>query len=376
MNSNSLIKSKRNSSIELLKIFAIIGIIISHAMPYYDGVTLSNSVINIDIVTADVQTLIAFFLHNLGQIGNDVFVICSAWFLLESKNVKMNKAVSIIIDMFIVSVGFFIVFTALGYELPAAYIIKLFMPFAYSNNWFLTCYILLYLIHPLLNAAISALDKKGLLAVNMLFILLYVIRDSIDVNTLFYYSPFIGMIGLYFITAFFKRYLQAFYEEKKNCACLLLIGISLWIILNISLNFAGLRIGYFSDKLWQLNTMKNPAFILIALGAFGLAKSKSFYSKTINYFSSLSLFIYIIHANRIINDYLRYDIFKYVESNYSFNHILIWIFAYSAALLVFSTVLSVIYKSTVHKIVLEISNKIVKFAKKILLSDRIKGIIE
>ena len=67
----------RSSSVELLKIIAIIFIVISHAMP--DNVTGSlKEIIDINCATTNVQYFIVALLHNLGQIGNVIFIISSA----------------------------------------------------------------------------------------------------------------------------------------------------------------------------------------------------------------------------------------------------------------------------------------------------------
>ena len=39
-----------------------------------------------------------------GQIGNDIFIVSSAWFLLESNLCKVEKVVRIVVDSLVVSV--------------------------------------------------------------------------------------------------------------------------------------------------------------------------------------------------------------------------------------------------------------------------------
>lgn len=100
----------RNSSIELLKVFAIAMIVLSHAVPLAEtGKEFHVSAIELGMATTNVQYLIAGFISNLG------------------------------------------------------------------NTWFITCYLLYYIIHPLLNVIIRWMDKKKLLLTNVLLIMLYCI---------------------------------------------------------------------------------------------------------------------------------------------------------------------------------------------------------
>ena len=76
----NVIKSQRNSNIELLKIIAIFFIVLCHSLPLYKyaGVDelagywdLTGSISNIN------QVFLIFFSH-LGQIGNALFIVSSA----------------------------------------------------------------------------------------------------------------------------------------------------------------------------------------------------------------------------------------------------------------------------------------------------------
>ena len=95
---------ERNSSIELLKIFGIILIILSHAMPNHNEII--EGYIDVSLATVSVQRLVIVLFQYGGQLGNAIFVICSAWFLLESSKVNVKKIVHIATDAVIISVIF------------------------------------------------------------------------------------------------------------------------------------------------------------------------------------------------------------------------------------------------------------------------------
>ena len=82
----------RNSSIELLKIFAIIMIVFSHAMAAwpagdkypYTVIQQGGQYIDIWAATDNIQIIVTMIMKYLGQLGNVIFVSCSAWFLVEA----------------------------------------------------------------------------------------------------------------------------------------------------------------------------------------------------------------------------------------------------------------------------------------------------
>lgn len=64
----------RNSSIELLKIIALILIVISHSVPFY-GNTESIAYIELGIATKDMTVFILNLLKCCGQVGNILFAL-------------------------------------------------------------------------------------------------------------------------------------------------------------------------------------------------------------------------------------------------------------------------------------------------------------
>lgn len=73
---SELIKSKkrRNSSIELLKIIALILIAISHSIPGY-GDTESSTYVDVNMASNDILKIVYIILMSLGQIGNVIFLL-------------------------------------------------------------------------------------------------------------------------------------------------------------------------------------------------------------------------------------------------------------------------------------------------------------
>lgn len=94
---------KRNSSVELLKCLAILLIIISHAQPKY-GALEAPWRLSLTMATDNPQIFGMIIGDYFGQIGNAIFIICSAWFLIESNDIKVKKILHLLTDSWIVSI--------------------------------------------------------------------------------------------------------------------------------------------------------------------------------------------------------------------------------------------------------------------------------
>lgn len=319
----------RNSSVELVKIFAIVTIVIAHSMP--DQSPIKNvAAINIGTATTDMSLFIASLLHNLGQVGNDIFIISASWFLVDSNKISLKKVAHMIGDCFFISVACCLTFIMCGYNLSIGIIVKQFIPVTMGNYWFVTCYLLFYIVHPLLNKVLNNIEKQTLLRMDIIFVILYAVIGFICKTELFYYNNLIGFIGIYFCVAYCKKYLQTtLFKNRKVCFFLFGIGLMGHLMLMIITNILGLKINYFSHKLQQWHTIINPFFILMAFAIVILSLHYNFSSKIINYISSLSLHIYMIHTNRLVRDKLRFDIFEYIAKRSPNYNLILVILIYS-----------------------------------------------
>lgn len=178
--------TKRNSSIELLKIIALFFVVLCHSLPLYriGGSAELDGFLNLRQSTENLQQLLLIIFSHLGQVGNALFIVPSVFFLMENNEVKKNKIVQYIIDTFIVSVVYLIIFTIAKFELPLTFIVGALLPITFNFYWFITCYILLYAIHPWLNNIIRKLEKKQLFTANLCMFFLYcVISFALGAST-------------------------------------------------------------------------------------------------------------------------------------------------------------------------------------------------
>ncbi len=330
----------RNSGIELLKIIAILLICISHA------VQTSEQFLNYDYLTFGIAVL--KILRYFGQIGNIIFVICSSWFLLDSKKVKPERVLKILFDSMCISILIFLGFVFAGYKFSTNRIIQQLFPDIFFNVWFIPVYALFYLIHPLLNTAINKMNKKSHLIFCLVIFSIYsclgliIGFGGILIN-------FFGFIVLYFIIAFIKRYCERFYKNRKLNLYLYLGFVLLFLLIAIAksvFNLEHLEIGQFCS----------PVLLPMLICLFNLFNSLNFTNKSINYFAGCSLFVYCIHENILVRSIARPLYYEKVLS-ICLDAYLGWIFLCAIGMFLSAYILSVLYKQTLSKLTQKLSKQ-------------------
>ena len=343
-------KNERNSSIEILRIFAMVLICICHTIPEtaYPSGSAANPFI-IGVASADPQYFLASCMEAAGIIGDVIFIVCSSYFLLESKKMKIGKVALMLLNTFIISLIFMTVILSLGYKLSAFEIVRQIFPTLFQNNWFVTYYILFYLIHPLLNKIIHMLDKKALgIAAALLFvecyIFLFIQAEAPGINKL------LCFVAIYFIVAYFKYYGQAFTQSKKWNIIVLVCSIVLYYAMMLMVNYVGLRKYTDGDcPLFHLFHINNPIILAFSLSLFNLANRRQFISKRINFIASLSLLFYLIHHNNLFAKYIQPKWNEWFVEQFGGNLIVPDMLILSAILFSAGIALAAVYKLTIER---------------------------
>ncbi len=153
-------RKQRNSSIELMKIIALFFVVLCHSLPLYkiEGIQELTGYLDLSRSTISLQQLLLIVFSHLGQVGNALFIVPSAYFLLDNDEVKKEKVIQYILDTFIASIVYLVIILLSHGMISIKLLISSIFPITFNFYWFITCYILLYLIHPWLNTTIE--DKK------------------------------------------------------------------------------------------------------------------------------------------------------------------------------------------------------------------------
>ena len=205
-------KKERNSSVELIKIIAIFLIVLSHVIQTYEVAGIFNP----NIATSNIKYLILIILRYSGIIGNTIFFASTAYFLVDNNTIEMKKIFRIIFEVWLISFSIFFIYILFGFDgLNKKDIIKSLMPITFNSNWYITCYLLFYPMHVLINRVIQSLKKSSHLKLIIISSVLYLGLCFIK-KGLFFQSVIIIWTIIYLIVAYYKKYLNNMCKDRKK----------------------------------------------------------------------------------------------------------------------------------------------------------------
>lgn len=287
-----------------------------------------------------------------GQFSNNIFLVCSAWYLVDKGEVKRRKLENLVADNVAISLVFLIIFLAAGFELPMKLIVKQFFPMTMEYYWYISCYFFLYLFHPWLNIIINHTSKKQLLILSILFLAIYGFAGLFN-RGIYYRTDLMGFIEVYFLTGYFKKWVQLEKYDFKKLAVEAGIGN---IAILLFANFFSILTGVPSGPFAVLRVFTNPVLVfesilvfLVFLNLEWNAGNKT--KRIIGFLSGLSMYIFCIHRNVLVRDYFQHPLFDRLSKYYVSDFIEVCIvLAYGVASIIFSTIMASIYKWLIHPV--------------------------
>ena len=303
-------RETRNSNIEILRIIAIIMIIISH---------YCIQVINEDMPatnnTFSITNKIICDSLTLGDIGVDIFIIIFGFFYDKNK-LRLNKIINLILQVLFYSLGIYIILCFLKVtQFTPILLIKSMFPILFQQYWFITAYIIIYILSPFINKFIDSLNRKQykvfLCSIIIMWgIIPFLLNVFVDFGLLFS-TNLTDMLILYFIGAYLRKYEDNIFNNNiHKIKWIITIVIFLMILSIIALNILSIRIPLLYDHTVHFLVRKSPLSIILAVSLFVFYNNKKTKNnKFINKVASLSFGIYLIHAHPLIIGRLWSDVF-------------------------------------------------------------------
>lgn len=351
-------KLERQSGVELLKILAIMIIVLCHTTQSLGDPSTEYAylgyVLNQQVATRSIQHIVLTLFRYLGTLGNDIFFVCSAWFLCgDEKKSSSKKILQMVLDCWVISIVYLLIFLTVGGSLPFEIniskkdIIRSIFPTIFSNNWYIVCYMIFYAISPWLNLIISKMTKKELLHTDIImgalyYGIAYICMDAFFVNNL------IRFIVMFFLVSYIKLYMNETFANIRVNYVLLIIGIGGTIGVAVSINYLGLWITRLGSGLLRWVNMSNPFLLMIAISSFYIFRKMEFRNYTINKAARLSLLVYLIHENLLVRSYFRPLIFYYIYIRFGYDYILIWDLLLFICTFIYSVLVSLAYSSSLQ----------------------------
>lgn len=284
-------RDKRNSSIELLRILLILGVIQIH----YNVAGIGNGFRYLKIGT--VNQVYSLIIHAVCINAVSIFVMISGYYLVNTNKRKLSKVYELMIQS--------IIFVAIQY----LFIQKRNYDY-FTMLWFPILYCILYVISPYINLIIEKCAKKQLKTIIIVLITLFSIEPMLidyiqsftgetllGISCIGYFGSNYGFteinfILLYIIGAYIRKYGIDMKKIKKISYLLVVIAlIVLMSILECEFSKEGINT-------WNYD---NPLIIISAALVLDMFTSVKFYNKSINELAKASFTVYLFHFYFIIN---------------------------------------------------------------------------
>jgi len=300
-------KNTRNYNLDLLRIVCMLMVIGLHTLNH-------GGLIEKALISGTPNWYVGNALFTLCLQAVNCFVLISAYFLCTAK-FRLSKLASTWLQAAFYSVGVYLVLVvtgAGGTVLSIKELIKCALVVTMDRYWFVTDYILLFCLHPLLNCAIRAMSRKvHLLSCGVLLLLFSVIPNVI------YIVDFSGINGGYSLPWFCVLYLLAAYirlyvpEQVKHQKWMLPTFVLLSLVICgerfaatfiTPYIFGGVRL---TSLFYSYNSIVAVPCALALFQTFrGLRKLPTCLNKGIAVIAPLTFAVYLIHEQDVLRPIL------------------------------------------------------------------------
>lgn len=346
-------RNKRLSSVELLRVFAMFLIVLGHTSwetnwHFSSTFSLSN-----------------VFIQSLwigGKFGVNIFFLITGYFLSTRSKFKVKPLISLWIEVLIVS--WLIVIFSLIFSVPGQNtknILSSLFPISLNSYWFITVYFFLYLLSPVLNKLISIISKREFNYILLLgFIYLFILSSLMGNSTAGSGNTWITGIYIYILGAWIRKYKINSYFYKKRLVIVGILVVLLLMIISVALidllqshnliSSNPLSFGKFIDG-------NSPFQLVLSFLVFVLFLNiKIKHNIIINKLAGVTLFVYMLHTNYLLKDFI-FDYLFHLQSMQDSSFILIYMILTAFIIFSVSTILGLIFDA----LFLPTKNKLINY---------------
>lgn len=282
-------KTRRQSNIELARIIAMVLITAHHCVFH------SNALSFVEGFNRDVAYLWLWG----GKAGVNIFVLISAWFLLEKENTFRQFVrvwcTSLFYYVFILLLSLFL----FCIPMSVGTIVRNFLPVLGYENWYVSTFCIWLLLVPVLNKLVGFMDRILIHTITGVLFLLECLLPMF--HETYYYTDLLFFILLYFLMVEYRGGFLAFIGSKVFC----------WLALVGSVAVIFLTEKYTGSTDFAMKP-HSIFCLLIGLSVFSLClNSRTWYSKPVNLLGKSTFGIFLLHTgNPIRRGYLWPQIFQ------------------------------------------------------------------
>lgn len=303
-------KKERQANLELLRIISMLMVVTAHLVNHGNMITFARQ--------GSASYYIVWTLFGVAFTCITIYLLISGYFLIDArfstwKLAKMGGQV------FFYAFGITLLFWIFGdVEHELKNMVYSVLPISSDFYWFISMYVGMYLLSPIMNKLIRAMTKRQLQCAMALSFLLVSVWPNI-----IYFSSALNTAGgvsiSWFLTVYlFGAYLKLYYQpdgrfgRKFGCACLaaLLIPLSRFVIEGLLQTPLG-KISILDDLMWGYSVFFTYSSILVSLAALllfvaflNLKIRPGRLARWINTVAGAAFGVYLIHDHLYIRESL------------------------------------------------------------------------
>lgn len=292
---------KRIASIELLRILAMMMVVMLHYLSKGELLTSLTE-------EFDASSYIAWLLEAFSIVAVNVYMLISGYFLVDS-GFKPGRLVQLVCQVLFYSLLIPPVLLAAGIlqpeQLTMYRLLQYALPGQMVHYWFITAYLTMYLLSPVLAAGAKALGQKQLRNTIVLLLLFFSVSKSVlpvrlEVDNLGYDG--LWFICVFLVAAYMRLYGIPFLQRGRRaafcylCSCVLIYGLTMGVRL---LYLKTGRLGHFIHAPYDYNHILNLFAAVSLFYAFAQWKlsGEKFFGKVILRVAPYTLGVYLLHEH-------------------------------------------------------------------------------
>lgn len=289
---------KRMANIELLRVLSMLMVVMLHFLG--KGNLLPSLTENMESTG-----YVAWFLESLCIVAVNVYMLISGYFLVES-SFKVGRLLSLLLQVIFYSLLVPIVLVCIG-VLPASGIsiyqlLQYVFPTLMEQYWFVTAYVLMYLLSPFLATAVHHMSKRKLeISLGLLLVVMSLSKSILPVQLEMDHFGYdaLWFVCVYLVAAYIRLYGIPFFSSGKKSLAMYFVGAVGIYALSMLLHLICVKTGsleFFVDTAFDYNHVFN-LFTAIAL-FYAFLHSKIADGKLSNLICKLggwSFGVYLLH---------------------------------------------------------------------------------
>lgn len=290
-----VLTTTRNSSVESLRIIAMLMIVCSHAC-IHGGFSLEDMPFSLNKLF--VQWGI------LGNLGVDIFVLISGYFMSQ-KPFQLKFLSKLYAQVWFYSISLFLLcWLVFGCDYTNAEMLPVLFPVIFGEYWFFTAYIILLIMNPGINHFVEKASEQLLKKTILCALLLWVVIPTFTAQKM--YSDVIPQFVLFYLVgAYLRKYPDNCFRVKWLRNGMTAISFMLLFLSTVVFGLFENTISAFAGRGTYFYERNSLLIVGCAVGLFAMAVyHKPFSNPLVNRISGCTFGVYLIHENPMIRKLL------------------------------------------------------------------------